>query len=317
MFTCVFTDLEGVNAVDGLIYSPNQCMDETTEAVAAKISEIKRDRGAYIGTTIGLWSETAAAELDAKVAEIEATYSATMTAEERVAQVEALTAAWTAFQANLTAEYMNQPVSGNYYRMYTPLRANRYATGNGVDAAITGPTEATTKASIWKFVSRGDGSYDIINVADGTYIATSGSPLKCVSARPAAGWSIKPAENTGNVIVVSGTAQFNQQKDGNLHLLNWGDGTNTTDDGCEYRLIDVTDQIPPQPIVMLEGLGRETYPYAVDAALAAKVFAQDNITIALDVTMPASMSANTRYALVTAADPTQGVLALLRQTHPM
>ena len=44
MFTCVFTDTEGVNAVEGLIYSPNQCKDEATELVAAKISEIKRDR---------------------------------------------------------------------------------------------------------------------------------------------------------------------------------------------------------------------------------------------------------------------------------
>lgn len=317
MFTCVFTDTEGINAVEGLIYSPNQCMDEATETVAAKISEIKRDRGAYVGTSVGLWSETAAAALDAKVAEIEATYSATMTAEERAAQVEALTAAWTAFQANLTAEYMNQPVSGNYYRMYTPLRANRYATGNGVDAAITGPTEATTKASIWRFVSRGENVYDIINVADGTYISpasNNNTALKTVAEKPSAGWSIKKAENTGNVIVVSGTAQFNQQKDGNLHLLNWGSGTNTTDDGCEYRLIDVTDQIPPQPIVMLEGLGRETYPYAVDAALAAKVFAQENITIALDVTMPASMSG--RQAFVCGADPTQAATGATKNNSP-
>ena len=317
MFTCVFTDLEGVNAVDGLIYSPNQCMDEATETVAAKISEIKRDRGAYVGTSVGLWSETAAAELDAKVAEIEATYSTTMTAEERAAQVEALTAAWTAFQAKLTAEYMNQPVSGNYYRMYTPLRGNRYATGNGVDAAITGPTEATTKASIWRFMSRGDGSYDIINVADGTYISPASdnnTALKTVAAKPAAGWSIKPAENTGNVIVVSGTAQFNQQKDGNLHLLNWGSGTNTTDDGCEYRLIDVTESIPPQPIASVVGVNNETYPYVVDANLAAKVFEQENITIAVDVQMPASMSG--RQALVCAADPTKGVTGATKTNSP-
>ena len=90
MFTCVFTDTEGKNAVEGLIYSPNQCMDEATEVVAAKVSEIKRDRGNLIGTTVGLWPETAAAELDAKVAEIEATYSTTMTAEERAVQVTAL-----------------------------------------------------------------------------------------------------------------------------------------------------------------------------------------------------------------------------------
>ena len=306
MFTCVFTDLEGKNAVEGLIYSPNQCMDEATELVAAKVSEIKRDRGNLIGTAVGLWPESAAETLDAKVKEIEATYSQNKTAEERAAQVAALEEAWTTFAASLTDANMNLPVSGNYYRMYTPLRANRYATGNGADAAITGPTEATTKASIWQFVSRNDGSYDIINLADGTYISpasNNNTALKTVTAQPNAGWTIKKAETTGNVIVVSGTAQFNQQKDGNFHLLNWGSGTNTTDDGCEYRLVDVSTSVPPQPLVKLEGLGSQTYPYAIDDALAAKVFAKENITIALDIVTASSMSS--RGAIVCASDPAQ------------
>ena len=314
MFTCVFTDLEGVNAVEGLIYSPNQCMDEATELVAAKISEIKRDRGNLIGTAIGLWPENAATTLDAKVKEIEATYSQNKTAEERAAQVEALTAAWSAFAASLTEANMNLPVSGNYYRMYTPLRDNRYVTGNGIDAAITGNTEAATKTSIWQFISREDGSYDIINLADGTYITTSGDPLKCVTDRPSAGWTIKKAETTGNVIVVSGSAQFNQQNHSSYHLLNWGSGTNTTDDGCEYRLVDVSTSVPPQPLVKLEGLGSQSYPYAIDDALADKVFAKENITIALDVMMPASMSG--RQALVCAADPTKAATGATKTNSP-
>ncbi|MBR5847493.1 MAG: family 20 glycosylhydrolase [Bacteroidaceae bacterium] len=321
MFTCVFTDTEGVNAVEGLIYSPNQCMDEATEAVAAEISNIKRDRGNYIGTAVGLWPESAAAALDAKVREVEESYATTMTDEQRAAQAAALQTAWAEFVASLTEANMNQPVSGNYYRMYTPLRANRYATGNGADAAITGPTEATTKASIWRFVKRSgnDNSFDIINVADGTYISpasNNNTALKTVVAQPDAGWTIKKAETTGNVIVVSGDVQFNQQKDGNLYLLNWGSGTNTTDDGCEYRLVDVTDQIPPQPLVKLVDLTKETYPYAVDANLASKVFAQENITIALDVVMPASLAGNTRYALVCAADPTKGVTGATKTNSP-
>ena len=316
MFTCVFTDLEGKNAVEGLIYSPNQCKDEATEAVAAEISNIKRDRGNYIGTAVGLWPESAAATLDAKVKEVEDSYSTTMTDEQRKAQAAELQTAWNAFVASLTEANMNLPISGNYYRMYTPLRGNRYATGNGADAAITGPTEANTKASIWQFVSRGDNSYDIINLADGTYITTSGDPLKCVTDRPTAGWTIKKAETTGNVIVVSGTSQFNQQKDGNLHLLNWGSGTNTTDDGCEYRLVDVSASIPPQPLVSLVGLTGESYPYTVDANLASKVFAQENITIAVDVTMPASLAANTRYTLVCAADPTKEITSATKTNSP-
>ncbi len=319
MFTCVFTDLEGVNAVDGLIYSPNQCMDEATEAVAAEISNIKRNRGNYIGTTVGLYPESVAAALDAKVKEVENSYATTMTAEERKAQAVALQAAWETFVASLATADINLPVSGNYYRMYTPLRGNRYATGNGVDAAITGPTEATTKASIWRFVSRGENVYDIINVADGTYISpasNNNTALKTVAEKPSAGWSIKKAENTGNVIVVSGSAQFNQQKDGNLHLLNWGSGTNTTDDGCEYRLIDVTESIPPQPIASVVGVNNETYPYEVDANLAAKVFEQENITIAIDVVMPASFTANTRYALVCVADPTKAITGATKTNSP-
>ena len=305
MFTCVFTDTEGTNAVEGLIYSPNKCKDDATEQVAAKISEIKRDRGAYIGTAVGLWPANTAATIDAKIAEIEATYSATMTEEQRATQVAELTTAWASFTASLTDDNMNKPVSGNYYKMYTPLRGNRYSTGNGADAAITGPTEATTKASMWKFEARTDGSYNIINLADGTYISpasNNNTALNTVTDTPAAGWIIQKAETIGNVIVVSGSAQFNQQKDGNYYLLNWGSGTNTTDDGCEFRLIDITESIPPQPFVKI-GLGTQTYPYALDAALAAEIFAKTNLTIAIELTTAGSLSG--RGVFICGADSTQ------------
>ena len=306
LFTCVFTDKQGKNAVENLIYSPNQCKDDATEQVAAKISQMKRDRGSYIGTAVGMWPESAAQAVDAKIAEIEATYSATMTADERAEQINTLEQVWTAFVATLTNENMNKPVDGHCYRMCTPLRANRYATGNGADAAITGPTEATTKASIWRFESRGDGSYNIVNIADGTYITTSGSPLKCVTATPSAGWTIKKAATNGYVIVVSGSSQFNQQKDGSYQLLNWGSGTNTNDDGCQYRFIDVTDDIAPQPFAKIEQLRDATYPFAIDDETAAKIFSKRNLTIAIDLVTPASLSG--RQVLVCAADPTKAPL---------
>ena len=327
MFTCVFTDTEGVNAVDGLIYSPNQCMDEATELVAAEISNIKRNRGNYIGTAVGLWPESAAATLDAKVQEVEATYSTAMTAEERAAQAAELQTAWNAFVASLTDANMNKPVSGNYYRMYTPLRDSRYITGNGSGTAVSGETTATTKASIWRFVSRGDGSYDIINVVDGTYISPASdndTALNGVDAKPAAGWIIKQASTRGKVLITSGTTQFNQTGSGQSYkLYNWGynstgfSGTyNTTDTGCQFELIDVTASIPPQPLVSLVGLTGESYPYTVDANLASNVFAQENITIAVDVTMPASLANNTRYALVCGADPTNAVTGATKTNSP-
>ena len=317
MFTCVFTDTEGVNAVEGLIYSPNQCKDEATELVAAKISEIKRDRGNLIGTAIGLWPESAATALDSKIAEIEGTYDETKTDEERAAQITALEDAWTAFAASLTDANMNQPIDGNYYRMYTPLRDSRYPTSKGAGNAIIGEQNPTTKASIWQFVKRNDNSYDIINLADGTYISpvsNNNTALNAVVEQPQAGWTLKSV-GAGKVIITSGTNQFNQTGSGQSYkLYNWGYNSsgfpntfNTTDGGCQYTFIDVTDQVPPQPIVKLENLGDQTYPYAIDDALADKVFAKENITIAVDVVTASSMSS--RGAIVCASEPTEPAAA--------
>ncbi len=306
MFTCVFTDTEGKNAVEGLIYSPNKCKDEATELVAAKISEIKRDRGAYIGTAVGLWPASAAATIDAKIAEIEATYNATKTAEEREAQAAELTTVWNAFVESLTADNMNKPVNGNYYRMSTPLRGNRYPTSKGEGNAVVGET-AASKANVWKFITRTDGTFDIVNLADGTYISPASShntALNAVTTQPSAGWTIKPADGKGYVIITSGNVQFNQTNNSTLgyRVYNWGSGTNTTDTGCQYLITDVTDSNLPEPFVKM-GLASQTYPYALDDALADKIFAKTNLTIAIDVTMPASISG--RKVLVGAADPTQ------------
>ena len=317
MFTCVFTDTEGTNAVEGLIYSPNKCKDDATEQVATKISEMKRDRGAYISTAVGLWPESAATTIDAKIAEIEATYNDTMTEEERAAQITELTTAWTAFVASLTASNMNQPVNGNYYRMCTPLRGNRYPTSKGEGNAIVGET-ATSKANVWKFITRTDGTYDIVNLADGTYISpasNNNTALNAVAAQPSAGWTIKPADQKGYVIITSGNVQFNQTNNSTLgfKVYNWGSGTNTDDTGCQYLITDVTDSNLPEPFVKI-GLGTQTYPYALDAALAAEIFDKTNLTIAIDVTMPSSISG--RKVLVGAADPSEAPRGTAIGTNP-
>ena len=331
MFTCVFTDTEGVNAVDGLIYSPNQCMDEQTEKIAAEISEKKRALGNYIGTGVGYWPETVAAELDAKVKEIEATYSATMSEAERQQQLKELEEAWTTFKSSLTADKMNQPEEGKYYRMSTPLRDNRFPTGKGAGQAIMGEQNPATNASIWKFVQREDGSFDIVNYGDNTYISPASSnntALNTVAEQPNAGWTLKPADAAGYVIVTSGTVQFNQTNGGQqFKVYNWGSGTNITDTGCKYVVTEVEvkednegddngDGTAPRSFAFVGGTEFQGYPYAVSPSVASKVFAKENITIAVDVTMPASFANNTRYALVCAADPTKAVTRATKKDSP-
>lgn len=245
LFTCVFTDVDGKNAVEGLIYSPNQCMDEAAEKVAAEVSVKKRAMGNYVGTAVGQWPESKAEALKAKITEIEATYQTTMTAEQRTQQIAQLEEVWTSFLASLTAETINMPQAGKYYRMYTPLRGNRYPTSSGAAQDIVGEQTHDTNASVWKFVAREDGSYDIQNFYDLTFISPNSAndnALKTVSARPSAGWTLKKAATMGYVIISSGTAQFNQTNNATqgFKVFNWGGGSNTTDTGCQYVIEEVT-----------------------------------------------------------------------------
>ena len=248
MFTFVLTDLDGTNAVDGLIYSPNQCMDEAAELTAAKISEVKLARAAYIKPLPGYWPESAATALDAKIAEIEATFAQEATAEERAAQRAALDKALQAMIANCTAANMNQPAASTdadaiYYRMYTPLRESRYPTAKGVGADIVGERTPTSH-SIWKFVKRADGAFDIVNAAEGSYISPASShntALKTAAASPTSGWTLAPADAAGYVIIKSGSVQFNQTNNSTLgyKVYNWGGGTNIDDTGCKYVFEEV------------------------------------------------------------------------------
>ncbi len=240
MFTCVFTDLEGKNAVDGLIYSPSQSMDETAEIVAAEISAIKNNMTKYLGTAVGLWPESLGADLNAKIAEITATFQTTMTQAERTQQIQELEAAWNTFLGTLTAANMNQPEADKYYHMRTPLRNNRYVTSGGAGQILMGGTNSSDATAVWQFVARGDGAYDIRNFSDHTYISPSSAnntALNTVSEQPSAGWTLNLATTVGYVTIVSGTVQFNQTNAGlGYKIYNWGDGTNTTDTGCQYAI---------------------------------------------------------------------------------
>ena len=245
MFTFVLTDLEGKNAVEGLIYSPNQCLDEVAETTASKVSELKRNRATYIGKAVGQWPESAAAALDAKIAEVEATLGTTMTAEERAAQVAELDAAWAALTPTLTADKMNMPDPKKFYRMCTPQRDSRYPTAKGAGNDIMGE-QTPSDYSVWQFEVRTDGSYDIVNALDGTYISpasNNNTALKTSKDKPSTGWTLKPATTAGLVIVTNGSVQFNQTNSAQgYRLYNWGSGTNTTDTGCQY-LVEETDKV--------------------------------------------------------------------------
>ena len=247
MFTFVLTDLDGKNAVEGLVYSPNKMLDEAAEQLLATIEEAKRYIAETTGDAIGRYSPSLANELNNVIGEIELTLNDVMTSEERAQQLAALNAALAAFKTALTTAKINQPKEGAYYTMCTPQRDNRYATSNGAGAEMTG-NATVTDASKWKFVTRADGKLDIVNYANGTYISPASSnntALRTQASSPANGWEIKAAATDGLCIIVSGSVQFNQTQSGlGYKVYNWGDGTNTTDTGCQY-LIEETEVTEP------------------------------------------------------------------------
>ena len=261
MFTFVLTDATGRHALEGITYSPIQSLDANAESVVAKIGEIKTYVNSVCSTQVGYYPVSAAATLNAVVAEVEATLQTTMSAAEREAQVTTLQTAFETFQSSLSAQAINQPTAStssesHYYTLCTPLRGTRYATSTGAGGELGGGTTVTI-ASCWKFVSRGDGTFDIVNAQDGSYIlpnSTNNTALKTQATPPSAGWTIAKADETGYVIITSGSCQFNQTNisssalSGGYKIYNWGSGTNITDTGCKYRIEEIAEDNIPFPL---------------------------------------------------------------------
>ncbi|MDE7389210.1 MAG: hypothetical protein K2M97_08185, partial [Muribaculaceae bacterium] len=157
-----------------------------------------------------------------------------------------LTAAFEAAKATVGTSGINQPKADIYYYMYTPLRDSRYLTSSGIGAGLNGQA-ATSEAGQWSFEKRDDGSFDVINRADGSFInpaATYNTQLRTSAAAPAAGWEVKAADAPGYAIITSGTTQLNQTNSSlGYKIYNWGEGTQTTDTGCKYKFA-IADRKP-------------------------------------------------------------------------
>lgn len=255
MFTFVITDTEGRNALEGLVYSPKQLLDEEAEALSARIDEIRHDMSERLGTEPGFLPESLAQDLMSTIAEIESTLEDGLTAEERLSQKAQLNAAYDKFvsDCNTTKERIMPQVSDErmsyWYTMCTPLRNGRYVQSNGAGSGLTGAADGTLHKAMWKFVTRSDGSYNIVNRGDNSYIspnASSDTQLSTTKNAPSKGWTLKAADTMGYLIVTSGSAQLNQTNPSlSYKIYNWGSGTNTSDTGCQFaiREVDITDGI--------------------------------------------------------------------------
>ena len=298
MFTFVLTDATGRNALDGLVYSPIQSMDENIDGVLALIGEVKQYVNNVCGTAIGYYPQSTASALMAKVEEIEGSLQTTLTAAQRATQETELQQLFDSFKSGLGSQTVNQPLTSagsttHYYTLCTPLRGTRYVTASGTASELGGATSVST-LSYWKFVDRGDGTMDIVNGINDSYIAPNGtnnSALSTQVSRPSAGWVVGKANTPGYVIITSGTCQFNQTNNsssalsGGYRVFNWGSGTNITDTGCQYLIEEVS--------VSLDGSDVEDGGDTTDGTKAVNVGSQ--------VTSESGLTSGKVYVLMTGA----------------
>ena len=239
LWTFVLTDPSGRNALDGLIYSPMKCMDEESELLAMLIAEARAAVGEVIKDEVGYYASSSLdRELLALADELEESLSQEMTSEERAALRAKLQSLLDSFRSGYGSTGIVQPAQSVYYQLCTPLRNSRYASANG--SYVQGEA-APGEASAWTFKTRADGSFNIVNYSNDRFIAptaANNTQLTLTDSEPARGWEVKPADEIGYVIIVSGTTQFNQTNSSlGFKVYNWGSGTNLSDTGCKYKFI--------------------------------------------------------------------------------
>ena len=220
---------------------------------------IARGLVATRGDAAGQYNATAMAAFDTKVSEANTLLEKTNITQNEV----------TAYADELN-EILNGALSmptnsteGNevWYQLYTPNRSNKYLTSNGAGAGVTGNDKHNYATGMWKFVARQDGSLDIINRNDNSYLAPTAAynaQITTSETQPTKGWTLSYANTPGLFIVSSGTVQLNQTTgDHSFKVFNWSSGQSGTDRGDaggQYMVSIVTsepDEIPdPSELTM-------------------------------------------------------------------
>ena len=213
---------------------------------------IARGLVAQRGDAAGQYNETAMAAFDAKVSEANALLEKTNITQDEV----------TAFAGELNTILngaLSMPTNstqGNevWYQLYTPNRSNKYLSSHG--DGVTGADKNNYATSMWKFVARQDGSLDIINRNDGSYLdptAAYNAQITTSATQPAKGWTLSYADAPGLFIISSGTVQLNQTTgDHSFKVYNWSagqSGADRADAGCQY-MIEAVEGLPDEePVV--------------------------------------------------------------------
>ena len=174
-------------------------------------------------------------------------------------QIEAITTATNALLPKVIQPTYSTEGNEVWYQLSTPNRDNRYLTSRGVGEGVYGDEKHNYATGMWKLVERQDGSLDIINRHDSSYLAPTASyntQITTSATCPNKGWTLGHANTAGLFIVSSGTVQLNQtQSNLNYKVYNWSQGetgADRGDTGCQYmiKLVESEPDEMPDPSLL-------------------------------------------------------------------
>lgn len=181
--------------------------------------------------------------------------SSSTASDEFTDNVTAVTSATSTLLPKINLPAASSEETETWYLLYTPNRNSKYLTSNGAGAGVTGEDANNYSISMWKFVSRDDDTFDIINRKDGSYlspVANYDSQISTSEAQPDAGWTLEYSNSPGLFIIHSDNVQLNQTTKSGTPVYNWSSGqtgTDRDDDGCQYKILEVTGTPDEEPTV--------------------------------------------------------------------
>ena len=138
-----------------------------------------------------------------------------------------------------------------YWYQFTSLRSNNlYISAEGEATGVVGKDNTAASAvSMWKFVDRGDNTFDIINRQYDAYlnpVANYNAQITTTKSKPAKGWTVSYADTPAYYIISSGEVQLNQTGSGQSYkLYNWSAsdklGNDRGDSGCQLSIVEAAE----------------------------------------------------------------------------
>lgn len=196
------------------------------------------------GTQPGQIKESYRAQIEEAIGKAAAEVNAAdLTAESANAAAGELVSVVTAATLDLNLPAASTDAESHWY-VLTSSRNGKALTA--ADSKLIGgdvPGASTLGANVWKFIERGDDTYDVVN-ANGEYVsplAAYNTQVSVTATRPDKGFSLSYSNAVaGTFVIYTSDCQLNQTTNSGLPVYNWysknGGTPDRNDNGCAYSL---------------------------------------------------------------------------------